>query len=172
MNRVGKIFAAIALSLAVSCISDKTMEGDGTIVGVGDAIPDFSVKMNDGSTVTGSSLRNGVSCIMFFHTECPDCSKTLTQMQPVYGKYASEGVKFALISREEPQQQVSAHWNENGYTMPFSAQSDRSVYNLFATHTVPRVFICKGGTVQALFTDSPPPTYEQISGELNKALGK
>jgi len=37
---------------------------------------------------------------------------------------------------------------------------------------VPRVFICKGGTVQALFTDSPPPTYEQISGELNKALGK
>ena len=172
MNRVGKIFAAIALSLAVSCISDKNMEGDGTIVGVGDTIPDFSVQMNDGTTVTGSSLRNGVSCIMFFHTECPDCSKTLTQMQPVYGKYASEGVKFALISREEPQQQVSAHWNENGYTMPFSAQSDRSVYNLFATHTVPRVFICKGGTVQALFTDSPPPTYEQISGELNKALGK
>ena len=107
MNRVGKIFAAIALSLAVSCISDKSLEGDGTIVGVGDTIPDFSVKMNDGSTVTGSSLRNGVSCIMFFHTECPDCSKTLTQMQPIYGKYASEGVKFALISREEPQHKAS-----------------------------------------------------------------
>lgn len=155
--------------LAVACITDDTGEGDGTIIGVGDTVPDFSVQMNDGSTVTGALLREGVACIMFFNSECPDCSKTLVQMQPIYEKYAPQGVKFAFISRAEGEAEVSAHWKTNGYTMPYSAQSDKTVYNLFATRTIPRVFICLNGVVKNLFTDSPAPSFEEIDSAIKAA---
>ncbi len=173
MRRLSKILlfvasAFFAASLVVACITDDTGEGDGTIVGVGDTIPDFSVQMNDGSTITGAMLREGIACIMFFHTGCPDCSKTLSHMQPVYDKYAPQGVKFALISRAEGKEEVSAHWETNGYTMPYSAQSDKTIYNLFATHTVPRVFICKEGVVKNLFTDSPAPQFEELDTALSQ----
>ena len=143
-----------------SCIKDKQTGAD---LVVGSNIPDFTVLMNDGSTVSGESLRNGVSCIVFFYTGCPDCQKTLPAVQRIYDEYSVHGVSFALISREETDDTISKYWQSNGYTMPYSAQSDRSVYELFAKTRVPRVYICKEGLIKHIFTDTPaPPSYEDI----------
>ena len=82
----------------VSCINEKT---EGADLAAGDLIPDFTVTMNDGTELTGAMLREAPSCIMFFHTSCPDCRQALPVMQKIYDEYASKGVRFALISREE-----------------------------------------------------------------------
>ena len=58
------MMAACVLA-AVSCIYDDSSEEEFELK-VGDRIPDFTVKMTDGTEVTGASLRNGVSLIMFF----------------------------------------------------------------------------------------------------------
>ena len=165
MKRVFGILFLMAL-VCVSCIKEKQTGAD---LAAGDRIPDFQVTMNDGTLVTGEQLSHGISCIVFFTTLCPDCRQILPHVQRIYDEYASEGVKFALISREDPLQSVSQYWMEQGYTMPYSAQGDRKVYELFARTRVPRVYICWEGIIRTIFTDNPVPSCEDLAFALEGA---
>lgn len=157
MHKISTTLLLIFLSL--SCIKEKQTGAD---LAIGDRIPDFTVTMNDGTKVTGAQLREGVSCIVFFTTLCPDCQQTLPHVQRIYDEYLHKGVKFALISREEGKDSIEKHWTEKGYTMLYSAQSDRRIYELFAKTRVPRVYICHDGLIRSVFTDSPIPVYEDM----------
>lgn len=157
-----RLFAILfsAVLLFASCIKDKEAGAD---LKVGDALPEFMVTMNDGSMLSTSKLKDGISCIMFFTTSCPDCRETLPQMQRIYDEFAPQGVAFAIISREDNAESVAGYWTSEGLTMPYSAQSDRSIYELFAQTRVPRVYINKDGLIKAIFTDIPAnPTYEDL----------
>ena len=164
MKKLALLIAMTAMLF--SCIKDKQTGND---LVVGGRVPDFTVLMSDGSTISGSALSNGVSCIVFFYTGCPDCQKTLPAVQRIYEEYYSQGVTFALISREETDETIKPYWQSNGYTMPYSAQPDRKVYELFAMTRVPRVYICKDGVIKHIFTDTPaPPSYDDIKTALEK----
>lgn len=165
--RLAYLFAAALV--VFSCIKEKPT---GANLVVGDVIPDFEVTMNDGSVVTGQELRQTPSCLVFFHTSCPDCQQVLPRIQDLYDKYASEGVKFALISREEEDATVSVFWKENSFAMPYSAQPTREIYNLFAQTRVPRVYVCeKGGIIKAIYTDDPVPGFEELDRQINSVCG-
>lgn len=162
-------YAVITVFCMNSCIYDDPQQKE---LSVGDRIPDFSVTMNDGSVVTGSWLSESVSCIVFFHTSCPDCQKTLPIIQRLYDEYASIGVRFAIISREDGETSVSAFWAEKGFTMPYSAQSTREIYNMFAQTRVPRVYISDStGKIRTIHTDDPLPDYNVLISDLNGAFG-
>ena len=158
-----KYLYTILLALTVLCSSCIKEKENGADLAVGDSLPEFSVTMNDGTKVGTKQLSAGISCIMFFTTACPDCRETLPHMQRIYDEFAPKGVTFAIVSREDGITTVSEYWASEGFTMPFSAQSDRSVYELFAKTRVPRVYINKDGLIKAIFTDIPAnPTYEDI----------
>lgn len=153
--------AALVLS---SCINEKP---EGADLAVGDVLPDFTVTLSDGSQVTGAMLRETPSCVIFFHTSCPDCQQTLPVIQKLYDEYHPKGVRFAIISREEGQESVAEFWKSKGFTMPYSAQSTRRIYNLFARTRVPRVYIShQGGQIKAIYTDDPLPDYDDLSAEV------
>lgn len=164
MKSIARVFSLLMFPLfvAVSCIGD--MEEGEFELRVGDTLPDFTVLMNNGSTVTGASLRKGVSLVMFFHTSCPDCQNTLPSVQRIYDEFG-EKIKFVLISREQPEDEISVFWNDKGYTMPYSAQNDRAVYNLFATSRVPRIYISLNGEIKCFYTDDPIATYSDLLEE-------
>ena len=167
MNRI-QIYLLTAVLSLVSCIKEKQTGAD---LSVGDRIPDFTVAVSDGTSLTGAQLRDGVSCIVFFTTICPDCRETLPHVQKLYDEYADKGVRFAIISREDGYESVSTYWMEQGFTMPYSAQSDRTVYELFACSRVPRVYICRDGVIKSIFTDQPAnPTYEVLRASLEEVL--
>ena len=154
--------AALVIS---SCIKERPTGAD---LGVGDIIPDFEVTMNDGSVVTGHELRQSPSCIVFFHTSCPDCRKVLPVIQELYDKYAHDGVAFALISREDGEAEVAGYWKETGLSMPYSAQTSREIYSLFARTGVPRVYTSeKGGLIKAIYSDDPVPGFEELGSQIN-----
>ena len=72
-----------------------------------------------------------------------------------------------MISREEGVESISQYWQESEFTMPYSAQNDRKIYELFAKTRVPRVYICNDGVIRAIFTDQPEnPTYEVMKTAL------
>ncbi len=159
MKRLCAMFFSVAL-LCASCIKDKE---SGVDLKVGDRLPEFAVNMNDGTEAGTKQLSEGVSCIMFFTTGCPDCRETLPHVQKLYDEFAPKGVDFAVISREEGEADIYEYWAAEGLTMPFSAQSDRRIYELFAKTRVPRVYINKDGLIKAIFTDIPAnPTYEEM----------
>ena len=156
------------IALLCGCIRDGAV---GSNVKVGDKLPEFEVVMNDGTLVTDASLMGNVSLVMFFHTSCPDCQQALPRVQEIYDEYMQEGVCFALIGRECGKDEIEAYWSENGLNMPYSAQDDRSVYNLFASSRIPRIYISdENGTVRYIFTDDPVATLEDLRSSIESLI--
>ena len=154
----------VAFLCLTGCINEKI---EGADLKVGDMIPDFEVVMDDGSVISDEVLKESVSVVMFFHTSCPDCQQVLPEMQKIYDEYASNCVKIALISREEGKDDIQSFWDENGFNMPYSAQTTKKIYHKFASERIPRVYICeKGGTIRYMFTDNPNPSYYDIMSSI------
>ncbi len=166
MKRLIVIFSLIGILTA--CINDDNTGAD---VKVGDSLPSFEVVMNDGSVMTDAELRGNVSLLMFFHPSCPDCQQALPIVQTIYDEYTTKGVVFFLISRECDNDEVSVFWEKNGLKMPYSAQTDRSIYELFASSLIPRIYISdENGTVRYIFTDDPVPSYEVLKSSLESLI--
>jgi peroxiredoxin len=150
------------------CINEK-IEGVDLITG--DAVPEFSVVMNDGTVVSDISMKGKISCIVFFHTSCPDCQKTLPVVQEIYNEYAPKDIIFTLISREQTADEIDIFWKEKSLNMPYSAQSDRKVYNLFAQTRIPRIYmIDKDGIIRYIFTDDPIPSYDDLMSSIESLI--
>jgi thiol-disulfide isomerase/thioredoxin len=163
MKRLLMVFAVIG-TLMTGCIKEKRTGAD---LDAGDCLPEFSVIMNDGTVVSDADLYGNVSVIMFFHTSCKDCREVLPLMQKIYDEYAGKGVRFAFISRSEGNDEIMAYWEENSLKMPYSAQKDRGVYELFASERIPRIYINdKDGIIRYIHTDDPVPSYDDLKSEI------
>ena len=168
MKRRLLLISLCMLSILTACIKEKQTGAD---LKIGDILPDFEVVMNDGSVVTDELLKENTSVVMFFHTTCPDCQQALPRMQHIYNEYAAKGVLFALISREQGNNEIESYFKENGLNMPFSAQNDRKVYEKFAKTRIPRIYInAKGGTIRYIFTDDPVPSYDELKSSLESVI--
>jgi peroxiredoxin len=168
MEFVMKNIWIIILGLVLcGCIKEKA----GRDLEVGDRLPDFEVIMNDGSVISDDVLKEQTSVVMFFHTSCPDCQQALPRMQQLYDEYASKGVVFALISREEAAEEIDSYFRLIGLEMPYSAQTDRTVFGKFAQTRIPRIYICeKGGIIRHIFTDDPVPSYSELENSLESLI--
>lgn len=119
------------------CVFEK--EPEAFSLQVGDTVPYFSIVMNDGSTLTSRSLEGHKSVLAFFNTDCNDCRREL----PVIQKAMEDNpdIQFICIAREENEAQIREFWQRNNLTLPYSPQTDRKIYNLFATNIIPRIYL-------------------------------
>ena len=169
MKRLFYILSSIVLAIiVVACIDDNTTDIE-DVVRIGDTLPTFTVTTSNGVTVSSEQLSCGISLVMFFHTGCPDCRATLPGVQQLYEKYGSD-VQFLLISREDAQASVAEYWSQNNLTMPYSAQNDRRIYELFARKRVPRIYINQNGVIRSIFTDNPTPDYQKLKEALTALI--
>ena len=131
------LLVALVGLCAAGCINDDEPE-PASLVAVGDRLPDFSVVMSDGSTLTTDMLRGSESMIVFFTTTCADCRREL----PCINAYAlaHPEVRVVCIARSQAEADIAAFWAAEGLTLPYSPQPDARVYNLFATAGVPRIY--------------------------------
>ncbi len=161
------------LSLVSSCVNEKEdAEMQPDVVEVGDVLPEFTVMMSDGRTVESGSLHGQPSFVLFFNTACGDCRRELPLVQQMYERYGVDGRMFFMaVSREQDAASVGAYWAENGLTIPFSAQTDRTVYHLFAYSSIPRIYIVDASrVVRAVFTDAPLATSDDLTCEIERVL--
>lgn len=170
MTRILSLGMALVLLMLQSCISDDVPENVG--VEAGSPLPDFSVALSDGRIVSRSSLRGKVAVVELFNTECPDCRRSLPEVDEAFRMWEDNpDVEFVAIAREEDAQSVAAFWSAHNLALPWSAQPDRSVYNLFASVGIPRLYIADlEGTITAAFSPEAAPDAERISLEISKAL--
>lgn len=166
-NRIKTLLwaAVVCMLAAVSCVTD---DDKATSLEAGDAVPVFSVTMNDGSVVTTESLRGHRSLIVFFNTGCADCRRELPVIQKVYEK-AQADARIVCIAREENEAPIAAFWKSVGLTMPYSAQADRKVYSLFASSIIPRIYVVDENlTIMDAFSDRGMPTEDILLDLLEK----
>jgi peroxiredoxin len=126
-------------------------------VNVGDRVPLFSVEMvKDGERSTFSTAQlTGETVIVFFNTTCPDCQRDLPKLNQYYLKHkVDEGFQMVAISRAEGEEDVAAYWKDKGLQIPYSAQDDRRIYELFASSIIPRIyFVSAQGVVTRIFIE-------------------
>ena len=149
MARIGyhTLWMLMAL-LALSC--NAVNDGDDTnvkeYVKVGDRVPLFSVQtvLADSTTATFTTARlTGETVIVLFNTSCGDCRRELPRMNEYYLQHRGDkGFQMVAISREEGAESIAAFWREQGLEIPYSAQTDRRIYNLFASSIIPRTYFC------------------------------
>lgn len=138
------LFATLGVSAFL--LSCSMNEGEGKItdsdnlVHVGDTLPRFTVTMHDGTTLSSSALKGKPSLILFFSTTCPDCQRELPHINKRYLAHG-EDTTFVAIAREQSDKEVTDYWTKNFLTLPYSAQTDRAVYSLFARQGIPRIYI-------------------------------
>ena len=165
---VWRLLSAWLLMMAFAGCS-ITDDDDGSeikeYVRVGDRVPLFSVETvrADGTTASFSSERlTGETVIVLFNTACRDCQRELPRLNEFYLRHRGEaGFQMVAISRAEEAESVAAFWKEKGLSIPYSAQSDRRVYELFASSIIPRVYFCSAdGIITRMYV-------EEINGELN-----
>ena len=158
------LFMLLVLMVFSACISDDDSP-EGTSLGVSDTLPTFQVVMNDGTTVRTSDLLGDVSVVVLFSVDCGDCRVELPEVQRL--------VPIVLIARENTKEQIEAFWQQAQLTMSYSPQADRSVYSLFATSRVPRIYISDAqGVIRFSHTDEAMPSAEQLAEEINSLINK
>lgn len=149
----------------VSCIGDDDPDPGTVELGAGDNLPEFSVVMNDGRSVTSESLRGKTSLIVFFNTGCPDCRAELPVIQRVYDEYPQ--LSIVCISRDERASSIADYWKANRLTLPYSAQEDADIYHLFAKSQIPRIYVVDADLIiRQVFTDKPLATFEALENEI------
>lgn len=162
LHHIIAVFTAILLSAATAgCIKDDVPDGPDP-VSPGDMLPQFSVTMNNGKTITPQSLFGKWAVIVFFNTGCPDCRRELPEIERFHGMRPD--VEVLCIAREESAEEIDRYWSENNLTLQWSAQPDRKVFNLFAVSGIPRVFVVNAeGIITAAFSDTDSPDAGHLS---------
>ena len=154
------LYTLLLLLTIVGCdsvIDDKADEVN-EYVKVGDRVPTFSVATvrADGTTSTFSTKTlTGETVIVLFNTSCGDCQRDMPLLNNYYLEHCNEpGFQMVAISREEGAESVAAYWDANHLQIPYFAQTDRRIYNLFATSIIPRVYFCTAeGVVTRIFVE-------------------
>lgn len=134
----------IVAMIMAACVTDSNDEPEsGWQLEVGDRVPQFQIAMSNGDVVSTSDLAGKTSLIVLFNTGCPDCRAELPVLQQVYDFILTNNldIPFLCIAREENEPDIASYWNTQGYTMPYSPQPDRAVFNLFAGSGIPRIYI-------------------------------
>ncbi|MBR6087005.1 MAG: redoxin domain-containing protein [Prevotella sp.] len=142
-----KIKSIIVMLLYLTCVGcSSIIDGTDEViehVQVGDKVPSFSVTVTDGSETRtfSTSQLTGETVIVFFNTWCSDCQRELPLLNDYYLQHKTDsGFQMIAISRAEGADAVSQFWADYSLQIPYSAQDDRRIYDLFASSVIPRIY--------------------------------
>lgn len=166
------LIAALPALVGPSCIRERG-EADEPLrsLAAGDPVPDFTVELADGGSFSTADMRRSPCLLFFFDIACSDCRRALPALQQAAGTHGAAGDgRIVCISRGGDPAAIAAFWADNGLTLAYSAQPDRSIYELFANRIVPRYYFTRPaapGPVIAECSDEPMAA-EDILAELAK----
>ena len=143
-----------------------------TLVNVGDVAPDFTVTMLDGRNIKLSELRGNVVMVCFWATWCPPCRQELAHLQEgVLDRFADQKLVVLPISRGEERSVVEKFITDNGYKFGVGLDSDRAIYDLYASNYIPRTFIInKQGKVVYRNAGYDEAIAEEVNAAIAQAL--
>lgn len=172
IGRGAGVAVMVLAAVLQACVTERDPEPVSLMPG--DRLPEFSVELNTGERATTSRLRGKTVVIEFFNTSCPDCRRSLPELQGFYEEYKGDSrVAIFAISRSEGDASVEKYWNENAFTMPYSAQEDADVYHLFASSGIPRLYVADAsGIIVAAYGEADVPDADSLSEIISRLLGE
>lgn len=143
-----------------------------TLVKEGMQAPDFTVTMFDGTTQTLSALKGKVVLVNFWATWCPPCREELKRVQAdIVDRFAGQEFVFIPISRAEERETVAAFREQMGYSFPMGLDSERKIYDQFASNFIPRNFLIdQEGKVVIASVGYEPEEFDALIAKIEELL--
>ena len=160
-----KRLVLILCAFLLFCSKENKADNDeNTNIQINETLPSLNLTLSNDKLITDEELTGKVSVIILFTVACPDCQKQLPIVEQLYSDIKDDdSVVFFGISRAQAQNVIEEYWQGNDLTLPYSAQEDAAVYNLFAKAIVPRIYIAdKNRIVKFISTDNPLVSYDDL----------
>ncbi len=163
------IFASLAAACLTGCVRDDRVEVE-EHVRVGGPVPAFNIINYNSAQTVGK-----ITLLTFFDPACPDCRRELPLLE-----YVCENMKdtpdfeMVNIARDRTLENLAA--TEGGgrwLSMPCYPDPDRSIYNLFATSTIPRIYLIdRQGIVREMWVENTHLNAEQLLSVVRSYIEK
>ena len=149
--------------LLVGCVKDEhSSHEESTLVSIGQLAPNFSVELLDGRKIELSDLRGTTLMLVFLSTTCSDCH---AQFEDIARRCEEQSVPFEIlaISRGESREATLEFANNYGLECDLGIDPDKSIYGMYATMYVPRVFLIDSdGYIKGLTIEYSPSEFDTL----------
>ena len=163
MKYLRLFIAIIAITLFEGCVKDEhSSHEESTLVSIGQLAPNFSVELLDGRKIELSDLRGTTLMLVFLSTTCSDCH---AQFEDILQRCEGQPAPFNIlaISRGESREATEAFVSQFGLDCSFGIDPDKSIYNMYATMYVPRVFLIDpDGYIKGLTIEYSPSEFDTL----------
>ncbi len=137
---------------------------------IGEAAPDFTLNMLDGSTLTLADLNGDVTALNFWASWCAPCEDELPDFQTVWEEYQDQGITFVGIAIQEDEAEVQEMLSHFGITYPQGMDPTQQIALTYGVTGVPETFVLDAdGNVAYIHIG--PVSAEELREELNSLQG-
>ncbi|MEY8524207.1 TlpA disulfide reductase family protein [Lachnospiraceae bacterium 38-10] len=134
--------------------SEQSAEDDSVSylpLSVGDAAPDFTAVLTDGTEFTLSEQQGKVVLLNFWATWCGPCVREMPAFEKLYGEYG-EDVAILAVNCMESEDIVKAFQDENGYTFPIACDPEGDVSLKYPSQGIPYTLVIdEEGIIQNIY---------------------
>ena len=163
MKYLRLLIPILAALLLVGCVKDEhSSHEESTLVSIGQLAPNFSVELLDGRKIELSDLRGTTLMLVFLSTTCSDCH---AQFEDIARRCEGQPAPFNIlaISRGESREATLEFANNYGLECDLGIDPDKSIYGMYATMYVPRVFLIDSdGYIKGLTIEYSPSEFDTL----------
>ena len=132
--------------------------------------PDFTLTLYGGGSYTLSELRGQVVVINFWASWCGPCAEEAPDLEAAWRAYRDQGVMFLGVNYVDSEEKALAYIERFDITYPNGPDLGTRISDAYRIRGVPETFIVDAEGNITFFAQRPL-TYEELSLEIEKALG-
>jgi len=128
------LFTMNATSQITELPKQEIPEDYGYIVQIGQQLPDISMKLTDGTTITSASLKGKVVMLQFTASWCSVCRKEMPHIESDIWQKHKNNKDFVLIGvdMDEPLDKVKKFKSDMRITYPLALDPGAEIFYTFA----------------------------------------
>ena len=134
--------AFLAASLALPAASSDDDVAKATLTKVGDPAPSFAGTTLGEEAISAAQLKGKVVVLSLFATWCGPCNAELPHVEKeLWQAFRGRGLVVLAAGREEGPDKLRPFAAKLGLTFPLVPDTDRKIFQLFATAYIPRLYV-------------------------------
>ncbi|MCM1398320.1 MAG: TlpA family protein disulfide reductase [Clostridium sp.] len=140
----------------------------------GDAAPDFTAEMTNGTTFVLSEQKGKVILLNFWATWCGPCVKEMPAFEKLNSEYGQEVVILAINCMED-KDTVNKFISDNEYTFPFAYDTEGEIERKYPSDGIPYTLVIgRDGFVKNIYLGAfdADKQYEEYKAAIEAALGE